>query len=390
MIATPKYRRVWQFKGFLFILALLIIIGVMFYTNYLVRELRDSVRESLSMNIEHYLFLIEHATPAQAFEEIQRIDVPIILTDAEGNPKFWKNVDVHPADTTAGAEKKLKSLISRMDRISEPIPIEYSEGRVDYFHYGDSNLIVQLQFLPYMGILAVGLFILIGYMGFKHIKNSEQRSVWVGMARETAHQLGTPLSSLLGWTELLKSELSDQRLVSEMEKDISRLEKITARFSQIGSEVKLEPARLLPIIEESVDYYRRRLPHSGRQVELKVDYEEDLSAMVNPQLLGWVLENLIRNGLDAMMGERGSITVALRRGNGWTFIEVIDTGKGIDPSERRNIFRPGYTTKSRGWGVGLSLARRIVEDYHGGKLTMQESQVGQGTMMRIALPGKTG
>lgn len=383
---APKYRRVWQFKGFLFLLALLIILGVLFYTNYLVGELRNSARISLSMNIQHYLFLIEHADPSEAFEEIQRIDVPIILTDAENNPKFWKNVNVDPADASQTAVRRLKSLIRRMDKVSHPIPIEYSEGRVDYFHYGDSNLIVQLQLLPYMGIMAVALFILIGYIGFKNIKNSEQRSVWVGMARETAHQLGTPLSSLLGWTELLKSKSVDSRLISEMEKDISRLEKVTARFSQIGSEIKIERARLIPIIEESIDYYQRRLPQQGKRVELKGEYSDDVSAMVNPHLLEWVVENLIRNSLDAIAEGDGSVTVSLRKQDDMAVIDIIDTGKGIEPANRRNVFRPGYTTKPRGWGVGLSLARRIVEDYHAGKLSVQESQPGKGTVMRITIP----
>lgn len=383
-----KYRGVGQFKAFLFLCAVIIIFGVMFFTQYLIKGLRMEARRALSMNIEHYSFLLESASPLRAFEEIQRIDIPIILTDADGNPKFWKNVDIATNDTTEAAKRKLQSMISRMDRTQEPIPLEYSEGQIDYFHYGDSNLIALLRLLPYLGIGAAGLFILIGYLGFKHIKDSEQRSVWIGMARETAHQLGTPLSSLLGWMELLKTGKTDDKLFAEMDKDISRLERITARFSQIGSKVKLQRVEIAPVVRESINYYLRRIPHSGKKIEIIEDFNTPVETSINPYLLGWVVENLIRNSIDAINGETGTIKISIRQNHDQVVIDVTDTGCGIDPSNRRNIFRPGYTTKSRGWGVGLSLARRIIQDYHGGRLFIKESHPGQGTIIRISLPLK--
>lgn len=383
---SSRYRRVGQFKGLLFLIGIALIFAVFFYTRFLVDELRREARHSLTMNLQHYLFLLENATPFQAFEEIRQIDIPIILTGEEGKPKYWKNLGISQADTTAAAQEKLLAVMKTMDKVSPPIAIEYSIGFKDYMHYGDSNLINQLHFLPYISIGLIGLFILIGYYGFKNIKDSEQRWVWIGMARETAHQLGTPLSSLLGWMELLKTGQSGEAVFPEMEKDIQRLEKITARFSQIGSEVKLESCEIIPIVREAMDYYRSRIPQTGKRVELSEEFSGEAKTMVNRYLLGWVLENLIRNSLDAIASEEGRIVVKTAVEGRKIVIEVCDNGCGIEAHNRRNVFRPGYTTKKRGWGVGLSLARRIIQDYHGGKLTLKESAPGKGTTMKIILP----
>ncbi|MBL7191393.1 HAMP domain-containing histidine kinase [bacterium] len=383
---TGRYRNVGQFKGFLFISAVLIIMGALFYTQYLVEQLRSEARRSLSMNIEHYKYLLDNATPDLAFEEIKRIEIPLILTDADNNPKFWRNVGISLGDTTIEARRKLQNLIVSMDKVSRPIALEYTQGFSDYLHFGDSMLITQLRWLPVIEISVVGLFILIGYLGFKNIKTNEQRSVWVGMARETAHQLGTPISSLLGWMELLKTEESAEMLIPEMESDIARLEKITARFSQIGSEVKLNRQRIIPIIQESMEYFRRRIPQTKRKVQLVERYECDPWLMVNAYLLEWVIENLVRNGLDAIKGDTGIITVSLSEKDNFIAVDVTDTGHGIEKINYRNIFRPGYTSKKRGWGVGLSLAKRIIADYHQGKIFVKESHPGQGTTIRILLP----
>jgi len=379
---------VGQFKGLLFLIGIALVFAVFFYTRFLVDELRREARKSLTMNLQHYLFLLDNATPFQAFEEIRQIDIPIILTGEDHRPKYWKNLGISQADTSAATQEKLVKILREMDKVSLPIAIEYSVGYKDYLHYGDSNLINQLHYLPYISIGLIGLFILIGYYGFKNIKDSEQRWVWIGMARETAHQLGTPLSSLLGWMELLKSGQAGDEMFQEMEKDISRLEKITARFSQIGSEVKLETCEIIPIVRESMGYYRSRIPQSGKKVELSEEFLAEPRSKVNRYLLGWVLENLIRNGLDSITAEEGRILVRVTMEGKNLAIDVCDNGCGISPKNRRNIFRPGYTTKKRGWGVGLSLARRIIQDYHGGKLLLKESAPGKGTTMRIILPVK--
>ena len=385
---SSRYRRVGQFKGLLFLIGIALVFAVFFYTRFLVDELRREARKSLTMNLQHYLFLLDNATPFQAFEEIRQIDIPIILTGEDHRPKYWKNLGISQADTSAATQEKLVKILREMDKVSLPIAIEYSVGYKDYLHYGDSNLINQLHYLPYISIGLIGLFILIGYYGFKNIKDSEQRWVWIGMARETAHQLGTPLSSLLGWMELLKSGQAGDEMFQEMEKDISRLEKITARFSQIGSEVKLETCEIIPIVRESMGYYRSRIPQSGKKVEISEEFLAEPRSKVNRYLLGWVLENLIRNGLDSITAEEGRILVRVTMEGKNLAIDVCDNGCGISPKNRRNIFRPGYTTKKRGWGVGLSLARRIIQDYHGGKLLLKESAPGKGTTMRIILPVK--
>jgi hypothetical protein len=386
MIKSLKFHRIGQFKGFLFIAAVIIILMVLFYTQYLVEQIRSEARHSLSMNIEHYRFLLDKGSPVDAFEEIRRIDIPLVLADDKGQPKFWKNIGIDPNDTTVVALEKVKSIIARMDRKSQPIPLKYAEGVVDYFHYGDSSLISELRLFPFVSIIVVGVFIMIGYLGFKYIKDSEQRFVWVGMARETAHQLGTPLSSLLGWMELLKAGQGESSLYVEMDKDIARLEKITARFSHIGSEVKLPPTPLLPVVQESVNYYRRRIPKTGKKIEIFEEYRAEPVINLNPYLLGWVVENLIRNGIDAIASDSGAITVTVSETSKKVLIDISDTGCGIETKHFRNIFRPGFTTKNRGWGVGLSLAKRIVQDYHNGKISIKESMLDKGTTMRITLP----
>lgn len=385
-MVSAKYRRVGQFKGFLFLLGLGLVFAVFFYTSFIVEQLRQGARESLALNIQHYLFLLENASPTLAFEEIKKIDIPIILTGEDNMPKYWKNVGIGAGDTTIAAREKIIEMVKHFDRSSSPMSIEYGYGLKDYIHYGDTKLINQMRYIPYLSVGLIGLFILIGYMGFKNIKDNEQSSVWVGMARETAHQLGTPISSLLGWMELLKSGGGGEELYPEMEKDIMRLGKVAGRFSQIGSEVKLETVDLAEVVKGSVNYYKRRIPQMGKRVVISENFKSEVKVKVNVELLEWALENLIRNSIDAITTEEGKIEVTLDATRKHAFIDVADNGCGIELNNRRNVFRPGYTTKKRGWGVGLSLSRRIIRDYHGGKLTVKESIPGQGTTMRITIP----
>jgi signal transduction histidine kinase len=231
------------------------------------------------------------------------------------------------------------------------------------------------------------LFVLIGYIGFSQIKKSEQRNIWVGMAKETAHQLGTPISSVNGWIEILKEDPQKlEQILPEIEIDIKRLTKIASRFSQIGSlpAVKLRP--ITPILRNAVSYYRKRLPKLNKKVFIKEEYTCEASIGINSELFEWVIENLIKNALDAIEGQDGEILLAVNQSpdHQHIYIDIKDNGKGISPRDKQNVFKPGFSTKTRGWGLGLSLAKRIIEDYHQGKLFIKETRLGEGTTFRIS------
>ncbi|RMD90290.1 MAG: sensor histidine kinase [Calditrichaeota bacterium] len=390
------YRLRGHFKGLLFILALVIIIMFLFYTQKLVGVLRSQSRQIL----EFYTQLYAQAASTEAnaglnfiFEQIiQRTHFPIIQTDVEGNPTAWKGIGIDPEDHSPETLKKVKKMIQVMKKEAGPIPIKYQEYLLGYLYYGDSKLIKQLQMLPYIEIAVVSLFILVGFLGFRSIQRSEEQFIWVGMSKETAHQIGTPLSSLMGWIEILKSKKLDpdaRKTVLEMEKDLERLNQVTARFSQIGSRADLKKVRLSSVIDDVVEYFKRRLPQWGKKVEIVLNGQGDPQVPLNRDLFEWVLENLIKNSLDAIEKDTGTIQIhfgELRNGKKHRiFIDVTDNGRGIESSRKRDIFKPGYSTKKRGWGLGLSLAKRIVEDYHGGKLILKETRTGHGTTMRILL-----
>ena len=388
------YYRVGPFKGILFLTAILLVLSVLIYTRIMVDSLRDHSRSVLSNNVEHYRFLLSSVSAEMALAEINRIDYPVILTDKDGHPKFWKNVGIAPNDTSMAARRKLTKLVSKMDASgNQPIPIELAPNQVDYFHYGDTVLIRQLTWLPIVEIGAVALFIFIAYLGFQNIRRNEERSVWVGLAKETAHQLGTPLTSLMGWLEVLGDPELDPQVLKdahvEMKRDLSRLEQIAARFSQIGSDVVLTAEPLADVVKETVDYFRLRLPSDTKQVKIIENYEVQPTIRLNRILFSWVMENLLKNSVDAIGDRGGTITLSCREKGGKVFVEVKDTGRGIDPKDRKYVFRPGFSTKKRGWGLGLSLAKRIIEENHRGKLLLRFSRSGVGTTMRIQLSKAT-
>ena len=383
------YQHVGTFKGVLFLVAVTLIVSVLAYTQVLVDRLKDSTRHTLQQKIRLYSLLVNSESPeliALALEQIQAVDFPIIVTDADGNPKQWKNVAVAAGDTSVRGRVRLRAYLRAMDESgNEPLAIVLSDTQVDWFHYGDSLIIRQLRWLPWIEIVVAALFVIVGYTGFRNIKKSEERMVWVGLAKETAHQLGTPLTSLMGWIELLKNGSAGEHALEEMERDLGRLEKVTARFSQIGSEPVLEAQRVLPIVHETADYFRRRLPRTGNPIEIKVDVFCNPVIRLNAQLFGWVLENLVKNSVDALRNTGGEIRLTCEEKPKWLYVDVADNGPGISVKNRRNVFRPGFSTKTRGWGLGLSLSRRIIEDYHGGRLFIKETAPGRGTVMRIAL-----
>ncbi|MBK7384128.1 MAG: HAMP domain-containing histidine kinase [Flavobacteriales bacterium] len=308
--------------------------------------------------------------------------VPVIYTDSTRLRIIeTANIEAHvDSDTTA-----LLARITSMEQVNPPIVIQLPGQGKNYIFYEESLVITQLRYFPYVQLVILGLFLLVAYALFSIFRNAEQNQVWVGMAKETAHQLGTPLSSLMAWTELLKEQGTDPSALNEMRKDLDRLEVITERFSKIGSSPDLEPEKLYHMLRATVLYLRPRLP-SRALIEVTTPLDTEVLVPLNRALFSWVIENLIRNAVDAMGGE-GSITITMERDSTGMHVDLTDTGKGIPQSQHRTVFAPGFTTKKRGWGLGLSLSKRIIEQYHGGHIFVKKSAPGKGTTFRITLKG---
>lgn len=307
--------------------------------------------------------------------------VPILLTDEQGNFIEARNMN---RERLQSDSTYLKRKIRDMQAVAAPIPVVFGEGQVQYLYFENSTLLTKLRYYPVILLLVIGLFMVIAYIAFSNARKAEQNQVWNGLAKETAHQIGTPLTSLMGWAEYLRSQNTDSRIVKEMEKDIQRLNTITDRFSKIGSKPALTPYPVAQVTGDAVKYLQARSPGN---IEITYQPDESTQAAVvklNKPLFEWVIENLVRNAIDAIEG-KGSIAVRVSETARNLIIEVEDTGKGIPANKQRSIFRPGYTTKARGWGLGLSLAKRIIEEYHGGRIFVATSEVGKGSIFRILL-----
>lgn len=381
------------FKGLLLVLAVGIGLSLHLYTQHIIHQLRNEARSLVEFYAQMYAKVAE--TPSDEdlsflFDQIiRKTNFPIIQTDTQNNPVGWKGIDVDPDDRSEETMRRVRRMVLRMDREIDPVPVKYGDTVLNYLHYGDSGLIQQLRWLPSIEVGIIGLFILVGFIGYANIKRSEQRYIWVGMAKETAHQLGTPLSSLMGWLEVIRSEKHTdmKRISTDMERDLQRLHQVTNRFSQIGSKPDLKETDVADILREVAEYIRRRAPQMGRSMVIREVYEDVPSVGLNAGLFQWAVENVLKNAMDAMDKEKGSIEIRLgSEGNGKrVYVEIQDNGKGIEPSVKKRIFKPGYSTKKRGWGLGLTLAKRIVEEYHGGKLFVKESRPKQGTTVRIEI-----
>jgi hypothetical protein len=389
------YKRKGNFKGFLFILGLLIVAGILFYTQHLVNVLQEKSRASINFRVRVLEENLNNEETTGDFgfvltEVIQEIDFPVIYTDAQMEPQFCKNIKpeydslkVLPPEIASILKEELEDL----DSENPPIPISYQGYVLGYYHYGVSSIVRQLRWLPYIEIAVAVIFILIGYIGFSQIKKSEQRHIWVGMAKETAHQLGTPLSSIHGWIELLKDNPKElDKALIEMNIDANRLSKIALRFSQIGSYPALKKQNIVNILKNTVVYTRKRLPRIDKKIQIKEDYQIEPIIELNGELFEWVIENLIKNAIDSIENKSGAIELKLfAEDNDDVIIDISDTGKGINSRDKKHIFKPGYSTKTRGWGLGLSLAKRIIEEYHGGKLILKDTRIGNGSVFRISL-----
>ncbi len=390
----------FKLKAILLIFAVLIAGGTLIYTQHLVQQLQSKERQIVQLYARGLKYIANTASQdgdiTFLFDNIIKpIDFPLIMTDADDNVNLFSKEDVRNIeyDTTMSKDKLkefLKTKVEEMDKVHAPLLVTYQDSTIlTKIHYGDSNLITQLRYYPYLQILIAALFIVIGYVAFSSIKKSEQSNIWVGMAKETAHQYGTPISSLMGWLEMLKIHYKDPDKVldvtEEIGSDVERLNKVTYRFSKIGATPEIKKQSVYELLKKVTDYFQRRLPQIGKGVELTLEGNEDICAQMNGELLEWVIENLIKNALDAIDHKNGKINISFKEGKSMVEIDITDNGKGIDQKRRKDVFRPGYSTKRRGWGLGLSLSKRIVEGYHDGKIFVKNSVVGEGTTFKILL-----
>lgn len=302
--------------------------------------------------------------------------VPVLLVDSKTDSVIRTNVDNYDGES-------FETYVANLKSQNAPITIDFNNGEKNLLYYGNSPELKQLQYFPYIQFAVIGLFALIGYIIFSTFRKAEQNQVWAGMAKETAHQLGTPLSSLMAWIQLLEAQGADEMATKEMQKDIVRLEKVTDRFSKIGSGARLDSTDVSETVRNITTYLRPRI---SDKVEFTLDVPaEPVIAKHNASLMEWVIENICKNAVDAMEAE-GKLTVSVKGSPEWVHIDIKDTGKGIPSNQLKTIFAPGFSTKKRGWGLGLSLVRRIVKEYHKGKVFVLESQLGVGTTFRISIP----
>ena len=305
-------------------------------------------------------------------------NIPMILVDEEGNIENYQNLD----SVKALSPKYIENILTKMKSENAPIEVSFSGQNKQYIYYRNSDLLNKLTYYPLALILILFLFLSLVYMFYNSNKVAEANKLWTGMAKETAHQIGTPLSSLLGWIAILKMEKIEDKYVEEIEKDVSRLNTIANRFSKIGSTPELKKENIVAITKQAFDYLKSR---SSKQISFSfASLDNEVYSNLNTELFGWVIENLIKNSIDAMLG-KGELKVNIENTSKKIKITISDTGKGIPKKLFNQIFKPGFTTKKRGWGLGLSLSRRIVSDYHKGKISVQKSEIGKGTTFEISL-----
>lgn len=380
----------YEIKGVLKIvlLAFAFLIGFfsLWYTNSLVTKLENQEREKISTWAEATQLILSPEAEGNLnflYEIIQaNTTIPVILADSNGVVNQYRNIEEKWMNDSVWVAAK----IAQMKDQNEPFEIEYMGG-TQTIYYENSTLLNQLRVYPYFQLAVIALFLAMSYFAFSYSRTSEQNKVWAGMSKETAHQLGTPISSLMAWLDYLKASDAKvpQKVITEMEHDMERLGLITERFSKIGSEPSLTEYNLYEVLEESVSYINSR---TSQKVDISIaDIEifKSIKVAVNKPLFAWVVENLCKNAVDAMEGE-GSIWFEVSgTGDEMIQFDVVDTGKGIPTNRFKTIFKPGYTTKKRGWGLGLSLVKRIIENYHNGKIYVKSSELGKGTRFRIVL-----
>mgnify|MGYP001365884858 FL=1 len=388
---TSSYRHIGNIKGGIFLIGVALVVGMFSYTRYLSAELREDNRDVVKLYAEIIAATVQDESNTNIdfiFENIiKKVKFPIIQSDQNKNPQLWTNL---PGNINSESDRI--KFLSSMDKINMPIPLVFNDkinGPITfgYLHYGDSILIQKIQIWTYIELLSIGMFVLFGFMGFSFIRNSEKQHIWVGLSRETAHQLGTPVSALLGWLDHLKNDSSSvKKIIPELESDIERLEQVSRRFSKMGSKPEMEYFDLSNKVENVLTYLKRRIPTLGRKVELVNNIEPDIEIKANGTLLSWAIENLIKNSIDSISGDLGSIHVSMSKNKSNVKIRISDNGCGIPKKDWKNIFRPGFSTKQSGWGLGLSLCQRIINEVHKGEIYIKESSQDAGTIFEINIP----
>ncbi len=378
-------KQVWKLG--LFIAAIIIGSGSMIYTNSLVKKLQIEERKRVELYGDAHRELQDVELDEDVSMIVYKIlhdnkTIPVVLVDEEENIISYTNIDTAKANRS-GNEIYLKELIEDMKDAKKPIEIQFSEGQKQFIYYKDSTILTYLFYYPYVQLGVICLFIFVAYLAFSTSRKSEQNQVWVGMSKETAHQLGTPISSLIAWVEMLKLKNADDVMIQEVAKDVERLQTITERFSKIGAAPELKKNNIVDVLNNATTYLKSR---TSRKVKFILDFEglDEIQIPMNVALFEWVIENICKNAIDAMNGA-GQIEIKLKDDVQVIYIDITDTGKGIAKSKYKTIFQPGFTTKKRGWGLGLSLTKRIVEINHGGKVFVKNSEINKGTTFRIVL-----
>ena len=384
---SDMFRQLLNWRSLLALIAILIVSGTIWYSSYLADKIEREEKQKVEEWVEASIALLnpqitDTKLPIRILDD--NTDIPIISTDEKDRITGYKNLDSARAE-----QKDSQYLRARLQSFkSENPPINYFDPldstRVNHYYYGHSRLLDEVRYYPIVQLFIVGLFILITLMALRGNYRSTQNQVWAGMAKETAHQLGTPVSSLEGWVEILKETPGVEGLVPEIEKDVNRLRLVSDRFGKIGSKPQLEEKNIIEQVRNMVDYMKKR---AGAKIgfALETNGVGFMPAKISAPLFDWVIENLLKNGLDAMEG-KGQIRINIHDAERSIIIDVSDTGRGISKQNVGKVFKPGFTTKKRGWGLGLSLSKRIIEQYHQGSLSVKQSEPGKGTTFRIILP----
>ncbi|GAA4751013.1 sensor histidine kinase [Flavisolibacter ginsenosidimutans] len=392
------FQQVLNWRTLLALLAILIVSGTVWYSSYLAKKIKEDERQKVELWVEAGTYLLN---PANTDMEAMRVPslvtthnkIPIIETTEKDSIMQWVHLDSAKVEEGWRSDDKVKDpnknsfLLDKLDEFrSAKLRVEWTDPKDstkrNRYYYGESQLFKEVRYYPLVQLFIVGLFIFITIQAIRTSYRSTQNGVWAGMAKETAHQLGTPVSSLEGWVEILKETHGDEDFVPEIEKDVNRLRLVSDRFGKIGSTPQLDEKNVVGQVRGMVDYVQKR---AGGKVSFAVQTkDEDVRAKISAPLFDWVIENLLKNALDAMEG-KGKITVAINQSPTDVTIDVTDTGKGISRQNIGKVFKPGFTTKKRGWGLGLSLSKRIIDQYHKGSLTVKHSEVGKGTTFRIVL-----